>query len=149
MYNNVGIIGPAIPPRITDLNLNEFDRVMRINVRGTVAGIKHSAQVMMPLGSGSLLCTSSISGLMGGFGPHPYSISKFTIPGIVKSVECELCRSGIRINCISHCNASYGQENRSVLSRGDGGADYRDSEWDGRALGGGNRCSQSSGVLGL
>ncbi|KAJ7976294.1 Short-chain dehydrogenase reductase [Quillaja saponaria] len=101
MYNNAGITGPAIPPSITDLDLNEFDRVMRINVRGTVAGIKHAARVMLPVGSGSILCTSSISGLMGGLGPHPYTISKFTVAGIVKSMASELCRVGIRINCIS------------------------------------------------
>ena len=101
MYNNAGITGPSIPPSIVDLDLNEFDRVMQINVRGMVAGIKHAARVMTPVGSGSILCMSSISGLMGGLGPHPYTISKHTIPGIVKSVANELCRSGVRINCIS------------------------------------------------
>jgi NAD(P)-dependent dehydrogenase (short-subunit alcohol dehydrogenase family) len=101
MYNNAGIVGSVMPPSIADLNLNEFDRVMRINVRGAMAGIKHAARVMVPVGSGSILCTSSISGLMGGLGPHPYTISKHTIIGIVKSVASELCRSGVRINCIS------------------------------------------------
>lgn len=101
MYNNAGITGPSIPPSIVDLDLNEFDRVMQINVRGMVAGIKHAARVMTPMGSGSILCMSSISGLMGGLGPHPYTISKHTIHGIVKSVANELCRSGVRINCIS------------------------------------------------
>ncbi|KAK1575268.1 hypothetical protein Q3G72_003966 [Acer saccharum] len=101
MYNNAGRTGPAFPPSIADLNLDDFDRVMRINIRGMVAGIKHAARVMVPMGSGSILCTSSISGLMGGLGPHPYTISKFTIPGIVKSVASELCRAGVRINCIS------------------------------------------------
>ncbi|GFY83213.1 NAD(P)-binding Rossmann-fold superfamily protein [Actinidia rufa] len=72
MYNNAGISGPALPPSIADLDLHEFDRVMR----------------------------STISGLMGGLGPHPYTVSKFAVPGIVKSVASELCRHGVRINCI-------------------------------------------------
>ncbi|KAE9599594.1 hypothetical protein Lal_00021280 [Lupinus albus] len=101
MYNNAGITGPTIPPSITDLDLDEFDKVMRINVWGMLAGIKHAARVMVPAGYGSILCTSSISGLLGGLGPHPYTISKFTIPGVVKSVASELCRAGIRVNCIS------------------------------------------------
>lgn len=101
MYNNAGITGPTFPPSIAELDLNEFDRVMRINIRGMIAGIKHAARVMIPVGSGSILCTSSISGVMGGLGPHPYTISKFTIPGVVKSVASELCKFGIRINCIS------------------------------------------------
>ncbi|XP_008362092.3 secoisolariciresinol dehydrogenase-like isoform X2 [Malus sylvestris] len=101
MYNNAGITGPAFPPSIADLNLEEFDRVIRVNLRGAVAGIKHAARVMKPAGSGSILCTSSIAGLLGGLGPHSYSISKFTIPGLVKSLASELCRNGIRVNCIS------------------------------------------------
>ncbi|KAG8385021.1 hypothetical protein BUALT_Bualt04G0179600 [Buddleja alternifolia] len=101
MYNNAGIAGTSYPPSIVDLDLNEFDRVMRINVRAMIAGIKHAARVMIPAGSGSILCTASISGLMGGLGPHPYTISKFAIPGIVKSVASEVCKHGIRINCIS------------------------------------------------
>lgn len=101
MYNNAGIAGPAIPPGIDTLDLHEFDRVMNINVRGIIAGIKHAARVMKPAGSGSILCTASISGILGGLGPHPYTVSKFAIPGIVKSVASELCQYGVRINCIS------------------------------------------------
>ncbi|XWS40525.1 hypothetical protein CRYUN_Cryun17cG0002500 [Craigia yunnanensis] len=74
---------------------------MRINVRGMVAGTKRATRVMVPVASGSILCTSSISGIMGGLGPHPYTIAKFTIPGIVKYVASELCQNGVRINCIS------------------------------------------------
>lgn len=101
MYNNAGITGPSFPPSIADLDLDEFDKVMQINVRGMVAGIKHAARAMIPAGSGCILCTSSISGLMGGLGSHSYSVSKSTIPGIVKSVASELCENGVRINCIS------------------------------------------------
>lgn len=101
LYNNAGITGPSIPPGITSLDLDEFDRVMKINVRGMLAGIKHAARVMIPAGSGSILCTASISGLLGGLGPHPYTVSKFAIPGIVKSLASELCQHGVRINCIS------------------------------------------------
>ncbi|XP_028780229.1 momilactone A synthase-like [Neltuma alba] len=101
MYNNAGITGPTFPYSIAELNLDDFDHVMRINLRGTIAGIKHAARVMVPTGSGSILCTSSISGILGGLGPYPYSVSKFTVQGIVKFAASELCRSGIRINCIS------------------------------------------------
>lgn len=101
MYNNAGITGPTFPHSIAELNLDDFDHVMRVNLRGTIAGIKHAARVMVPTGSGSIVCTSSISGILGGLGPYPYSVSKFTIQGIVKFAASELCRSGIRINCIS------------------------------------------------
>ncbi|KAJ0988746.1 hypothetical protein J5N97_007102 [Dioscorea zingiberensis] len=101
LHNSAGIAGPPAAPDIASLDLGHFDQVMAVNVRGTLAGIKHAARVMGPMGSGSILCIASISGLLGGLGPHPYSISKFTIPGIVRSVASELCSQGIRVNCIS------------------------------------------------
>ncbi|XP_047324797.1 secoisolariciresinol dehydrogenase isoform X1 [Impatiens glandulifera] len=100
MFNNAGI-ACRTSPSIVDLDLANYDRVMAINVRGVVAGIKHASRVMIPQRSGSILCTSSITGIMGGLAQHTYSISKFSIVGIVKSLTAELCRNGIRINCIS------------------------------------------------
>ncbi|XP_010929659.1 zerumbone synthase isoform X1 [Elaeis guineensis] len=101
MYNNAGIVGSIERSDISELDLDHFDRVMNVNVRGTLAGIKHATRVMGPLGSGSIICTASISGLMGGLGTHPYSISKLSVAGIVKLAAGELCRKGIRLNCIS------------------------------------------------
>uniref|UniRef100_A0A1J3E9M8 Short-chain dehydrogenase reductase 2a n=1 Tax=Noccaea caerulescens TaxID=107243 RepID=A0A1J3E9M8_NOCCA len=101
MLNSAVISCSIAPPSIADLDMDIYDKVMRLNVRGTVLGIKHAARAMIPAGSGSILCLSSISGLMGGLGPHAYSISKFTIPGVVKTVASELCKHGLRINCIS------------------------------------------------
>ncbi|XP_056843550.1 zerumbone synthase [Raphanus sativus] len=109
LLNSAGISCSISPPSIADLDMDIYDKVMRLNVRGTILGIKHATRAMIPAGSGSILCLSSISGLMGGSGPHAYSgldwfgtsISKFTIPGVVKTVAGELCKHGIRINCIS------------------------------------------------
>lgn len=100
MYNNAGI-ACRTPPSIVDLDLTMFDKVMDINVRGVVAGMKHAARVMIPRGSGCILCTASVTGVMGGMAQHTYSVSKFAVIGIVKSLASELCRYGIRVNCIS------------------------------------------------
>ncbi|KAL5060482.1 hypothetical protein RYX36_032086 [Vicia faba] len=100
MYNNAGIPCKT-PPSIVDLDLESFDKVMDINVRGVMVGIKHAARVMIPRGTGSILCTASVTGVIGGMAQHTYSVSKFAVIGIVKSLASELCRHGIRINCIS------------------------------------------------
>lgn len=73
MYNNAGIACRS-PLSIVDLDLELFDKVMDINVRGIVAGVKHSACVMIPRGSESILCTASVTGVMGGVAQHPYNI---------------------------------------------------------------------------
>ncbi|CAH9112523.1 unnamed protein product [Cuscuta europaea] len=100
MYNNAGI--PCRTPfSIVDLDMTEFDRVMSINVHSVVAGIKHAARVMIPRRSGSILCTASVTGVMGGLAQHTYSISKSSVIGIMKSATAELCKHGIRVNCIS------------------------------------------------
>ncbi|KVH94420.1 Glucose/ribitol dehydrogenase [Cynara cardunculus var. scolymus] len=100
MYNNAGI--PCrTPPSIVDLDLNTFDRVNSVNVRGLLAGVKHASRVMIPRGRGSILCTASVTGVLGGLAQHTYSISKFTVIGIVKSLASELSQHGVRINCIS------------------------------------------------
>ncbi|MBA0880268.1 hypothetical protein Goshw_010119 [Gossypium schwendimanii] len=100
MYNNAGV--PCYtPPSIVDLDLAVFDRVMGINVRGVLAGIKHASRVMIPSRTGSILCTASVTGMMGGLSQHTYSVSKSAVIGIVKSMAAELCQYGIRINCIS------------------------------------------------
>ncbi|KAJ6343601.1 hypothetical protein OIU76_005360 [Salix suchowensis] len=100
MYNNAGVACKS-PNSIVDLDLAVFDRVMNINVRGVMAGVKHASRVMIPRRSGTILCTASITGLMGGLAQHTYSVSKFAVVGIVKSHAAELCKHGIRINCIS------------------------------------------------
>ncbi|XP_030532567.1 secoisolariciresinol dehydrogenase isoform X1 [Rhodamnia argentea] len=100
MYNNAGV-ACGTPPSITDLDLDVFDRVMGINVRGVVAGIKHGARVMIPRRTGSILCTASITGVLGGTAQHTYSISKSTVIGTVRSAAAELCRYGVRVNSIS------------------------------------------------
>lgn len=100
MYNNAGIACHT-PPSIVDLDLALFDRVMAINVRGALSGIKHAARVMIPRQRGVILCTASVTGLIGGLAQPSYSISKSSVIGIVRSVASELCRNGIRVNCIS------------------------------------------------
>ncbi|KAG6527764.1 hypothetical protein ZIOFF_009893 [Zingiber officinale] len=101
MHNSAGITGPLASPDVSALDLAAFDAVMAANVRGTLAGVKHAARAMAPEGSGSIICVSSVSGIMGGLGTHSYTISKFAVAGIVRSMAGELSRRGVRLNCIS------------------------------------------------
>ncbi|XP_065861271.1 zerumbone synthase [Euphorbia lathyris] len=100
MYNNAGVACKT-PRSVIDLDLEVFDRVMNINVRGVVAGIKHAARVMIPKQTGSILCTASVTGIVGGAAQLTYSVSKAAVIGIVKSAAAELREYGIRVNCIS------------------------------------------------
>ncbi|CAL4981048.1 unnamed protein product [Urochloa decumbens] len=99
---SAGVAGPlAGTSRIAELDLAKFDAVMAVNVRGTLAGIKHATRVMASAGGGSILCMASVSGVLGGVGTYPYSVSKFAVAGIVKAAAAELSPLGVRVNCIS------------------------------------------------
>uniref|UniRef100_A0ACD5YC25 Uncharacterized protein n=1 Tax=Avena sativa TaxID=4498 RepID=A0ACD5YC25_AVESA len=101
MLNNAGIVGSLARPPLGSLDLADFDAVMAVNARGVMAGVKHAVRVMAPRRRGSIICTASIAGVLGQLTPHPYSVSKFAVVGIVRSVAGELARSGVRVNAIS------------------------------------------------
>ena len=98
MFNNAGIVGQVGP--IASLDADEYDATMSVLLRAVVLGMKHAARVMIPRRSGSIISTSSMAGLIGGYGPHPYSTAKSAVVGLTQSVASELRVFGIRVNCI-------------------------------------------------
>ncbi|KAK8451086.1 hypothetical protein SEVIR_6G144100v4 [Setaria viridis] len=103
MFNNAGIGGNPVPPPLGATDLADFDQVMATNARGVLAGIKHAARVMVPRRSGSIICTSSVAGVvgLGSMGNLAYSTSKAAVLGMVRTVAAEMARSGVRVNAIS------------------------------------------------
>lgn len=102
IFNNAGVLGNQSKHKsILNFDVDEFDRVMNVNVKGVALGMKHAARVMIPRGGGCIISTASVAGVMGGLGPHAYTASKHAIVGLTKNTACELGRYGIRVNCIS------------------------------------------------
>uniref|UniRef100_A0A0E0LPG5 Ketoreductase domain-containing protein n=1 Tax=Oryza punctata TaxID=4537 RepID=A0A0E0LPG5_ORYPU len=100
LHNNAGITCSSIGP-LASLDLADFDRVMAVNARAVLAGVKHAARVMAPRRTGSILCTASVAGVIGSEVPHVYSVSKAAAIGVVRSAAGELARHGVRLNAIS------------------------------------------------
>ncbi|TVT98000.1 hypothetical protein EJB05_56715 [Eragrostis curvula] len=101
VFNNAGISGDLTPAPISALDLADFDRVMAVNTRAVVAGVKHAARVMAPRRGGSIICTASTAGVLGGVAFPTYTVSKHAVVGLVRAVAGELGRSGVRVNAIS------------------------------------------------
>ncbi|MEO5900031.1 MAG: glucose 1-dehydrogenase [Ilumatobacteraceae bacterium] len=99
MFNNAGIVG--VVGRIAETPTDAWDRTVAILLRGVFLGTKHAARVMVPQGSGSIISTSSVAGIMGGLGPHCYTACKHAVIGLTKSVASELAASGVRVNAIA------------------------------------------------
>eukprot|EP01018_Ginkgo_biloba_P040483 Gb_07561 [translate_table: standard] len=101
MYNNAATNDTAMAKNVGEYEMEQFDRVMRVNVKGVMLGIKHAARVMIPRKKGCILCTSSVGGLLGGFSPYSYTASKHAIIGLTKNAAAELGKYGIRVNAVS------------------------------------------------
>ena len=86
---------------ILDYNMDEFDRIMNVNAKGAMLGIKHGARVMIPRKAGCIICTTSIAGIMRGLSPYAYTASKHAILGLVKNAAAELGKYAIRVNFVS------------------------------------------------
>ena len=97
-FNNAGIEGKVSP--IIDQSVEDFKKVLDINVIGVFLGLKYVIPIMQKQGSGSIINTSSVAGLMGSPGVSPYVASKHAVIGITKTVALELAKENIRVNSI-------------------------------------------------
>lgn len=97
-FNNAGIEGKMA--LLVDQTVEEFDRVMRVNVRGVFLGLKHVLPIMMKQGYGSIINTSSDAGWMGYSHMSPYTASKHAVVGLTKAAAVESAGANVRVNSI-------------------------------------------------
>ncbi len=98
-FNNAGIEGSV--NSIVDYPLEEYERVMAVNVRGVWLGLKYVIPVMAQGGGGSIVITSSLGGLKGMPRLSPYIAAKHAVVGIMRSAALECAPLNIRVNTIN------------------------------------------------
>jgi 3alpha(or 20beta)-hydroxysteroid dehydrogenase len=99
LVNNAGVEGPVRP--IGDYPLDDFDRVMAVNVRGVFLGLRHVLPGMIERGTGAVVNLSSVAGLQGVPGIAAYAASKHAIVGLTKSAAKEAGPAGVRVNAVA------------------------------------------------
>ncbi|MBF6633254.1 MAG: glucose 1-dehydrogenase [Planococcus sp. (in: Bacteria)] len=97
-FNNAGIEGKVAP--ITEQKVEDFDKVIAVNVRGVFLGLQKVLPVMIKQASGSIINTSSVAGLGGSPNVSPYITSKHAVVGLTKAAAVESAPHGIRVNSI-------------------------------------------------
>jgi NAD(P)-dependent dehydrogenase (short-subunit alcohol dehydrogenase family) len=97
-YANAGVSGGM--PNMDELAIEDWHRVVDINLIGAFLTVKHAARVMVKAKRGSIICTASVAGLRSGAGGIVYSASKAGVVSLVQTVANQLGGSGVRINAI-------------------------------------------------
>lgn len=98
LCNNAGITCTHAP--ITEINSDDWARVMGVNLFGTAHFIKHAAPAMIAQGGGAIVNTASVAGIRSGAGGNVYSASKAGVINLTHTTACDLGGHGIRVNAV-------------------------------------------------
>ncbi|MBA6108888.1 SDR family oxidoreductase [Pseudomonas asiatica] len=100
LVNNAGITQPVKTLEITGA---DYDRILNVNLRGTLLMSQAVIPTMRAQRAGSIICMSSVSAQRGGgiFGGPHYSAAKAGVLGLGKAMSRELGPDNIRVNSIT------------------------------------------------
>jgi NAD(P)-dependent dehydrogenase (short-subunit alcohol dehydrogenase family) len=96
LFNNAGIIRRTTA---LDLDVEEWDRVMAVNVRSVFLMCKYAIPAMT--GGGSIVNTGSGWGLKGGGNALSYCASKAAVVNMTRALAIDHAKAGIRVNSVN------------------------------------------------
>ena len=100
LVNNAGITGSVAAARLHETPLDEWDRVMAVNVRGVYLCSRAALKSMLPRRSGHIITVASVAGM----DPFParavYSVSKAAALLLARSIAADYAVDGIRSNAV-------------------------------------------------
>lgn len=98
LVNNAGIVRDRL---LMKMSIEDWDEVLRINLKSVFLCTKEVIRLMMKKRQGSIINITSVIGVMGNAGQANYAASKAGIIGFTKSMAKELGSRGITCNAVA------------------------------------------------
>ncbi|MCD8312692.1 MAG: 3-oxoacyl-[acyl-carrier-protein] reductase [Bacteroidales bacterium] len=98
LVNNAGVTRDGL---IMKMSEEDFDTVIRVNLKGCYNTIRHLSRYFLKQRAGKIVNLSSVTGIIGNIGQANYSASKAGIIGLTKAVARELASRGITVNAVA------------------------------------------------
>jgi meso-butanediol dehydrogenase/(S,S)-butanediol dehydrogenase/diacetyl reductase len=92
--------GSVATGQIDSLDMAEFDRIVNVNLRAVVLGVRAGLPLLRAATAPSIVVTASVSGLGGDPGMWAYNAAKGGVVNFVRAAALELGREGIRVNAV-------------------------------------------------
>jgi NAD(P)-dependent dehydrogenase (short-subunit alcohol dehydrogenase family) len=99
----LNVAGIGLPTPIHKLSMEDYDKIMDVDLRGVLLGMKHGIPAMLESGGGSIVNWSSVGGLNAsarGMPTSVYNAAKAAVVSVTKSASAEYGHKNIRANCL-------------------------------------------------
>lgn len=97
LVNNAGV---QVDADVLDTSEEQWDYVLDVNLKGTFFCSKYAIPHMRRQGGGSIVCISSLSGLVGNAKQAAYNASKHAVIGLARCMAIDHAGDGIRVNVV-------------------------------------------------
>ncbi|MCK1997861.1 SDR family oxidoreductase [Psychrobacillus psychrodurans] len=101
LFNNVGLTNLKKDLDVVNIDLDEWDRLMNVNLKSVLIGSKFAIPHMIEAGGGSIINTASMAGFTGDTIRAAYGASKAAVVNLTKYIATQYGKDKIRCNAVA------------------------------------------------